>query len=82
MPALEIGWPYFFRFSGVSGIGPLVVVVLVTDAPVEGSVVVTEVETAVPVSAAGGAAVSVGAAGSAEVVVVVVVDAPAEGCWA
>jgi hypothetical protein len=69
LPAWDIGPPYFARFAGVSGTGPLVVVVLVTEAPEDGSVAVTEVETAAPVWAAGGAAVSV------EVVVVVV-------CWA
>jgi hypothetical protein len=56
LPAFDIGLPYFFRFSGVSGTGPFVVVTLVTEAPVDGSVVVTDVETAVPVGAAGGAA--------------------------
>jgi hypothetical protein len=52
LPAFDIGLPYFARFSGVSGMGPLVVVTLVTEAPVDGSVVVTDVETAVPVGAA------------------------------
>jgi len=70
-PACDIGPPYFARFAGVSGTGPLVVVVLVTEAP-DGSVVVTEVEVAVPVVAAGAVA-SVDALDAGEVVVVVVV---------
>jgi hypothetical protein len=64
-----MGAPYFFRFSGVSGIGPLVVVVLVTEAP-EVSVVVTDVEVAVPVGAAVASVVAL-AAGAVVVVVVV-----------
>jgi hypothetical protein len=67
---LDIGWPYFLRFSLVSGIGPLVVVVVVTEAP-DGSVVVTEVEVAVPVGAVASDAAEV--FGGVDVVVVVVV---------
>jgi hypothetical protein len=78
LPACDIGWPYFARFAGVSGIGPLVVRVVVIDAPDDGSTVVTELETAAPVGAAG-AAVSEVADGLGAVVVVVVVVV---GCWA
>ena len=59
LPAWDIGPPYFLRFSAVSGIGPLVVVVTVAVAPVEASLVVTDVEVAEPVAA--GAACSAGA---------------------
>jgi hypothetical protein len=55
LPAWDIGPPYLARFSAVSGIGPLVVVVTVAAAPVEGSLVVTDVEVAAPVAAAGSA---------------------------
>ena len=30
LPARDMGWPYFARFSGVSGTGPLVVIDTVT----------------------------------------------------
>ena len=51
LPAWDIGPPYFLRFSAVSGTGPLVVVVVVTLAPVDESLVVTDVEVAAPASA-------------------------------
>jgi hypothetical protein len=77
LPAFDIGLPYFARFSGVSGMGPLVVVTLVIEAPVAGSVVVTDVETAVPVGAAvASAGVVAEVLGAAWVVVVVVVVGP------
>jgi hypothetical protein len=33
LPARDMGWPYFARFSGVSATGPLVTMVVVTLAP-------------------------------------------------
>jgi hypothetical protein len=76
LPAWDIGPPYLARFSAVSGTGPLVSVVTVALAPVAVSLVVTEVEVAVPVSAVGAVVVSAVGAGLV-VVVVVVVDWPA-----
>jgi hypothetical protein len=52
LPAFDIGWPNLWRFSLVSGIGPLVVTVSVTEAPVAVSTAVTEVDVGVPVCAA------------------------------
>ena len=74
LPAWDIGWPYLARFCGVSGTGPFVVVVVVIDAPVAGSAVVTEVEMAVPVAAAAGAATYVEVVAAAGEVVAVVLD--------
>jgi hypothetical protein len=76
LPAFDIGLPYFFRFSGVSGTGPLVVIVLVTEAPDEGSVVVTEVDVAVPVGAAAASVEVVAEVLGATCVVVVLLVAP------
>ena len=84
MPALDIGLPYFARFSGVSGTGPLVVAVLVTDVPAA-SVVVTEVEVAAPTGATlvvESVEVGVAVLGAVVVVVVVLVPGGGAGCCA
>lgn len=59
MPAWDMGPPYFARFSAVSATGPLVTIDDVTMVPVAGSLAVTEVLVAPPVSAAGAVLVSV-----------------------
>ena len=75
LPACDIGWPYLARLAGVSATGPLVTIEAVTEAPVA-SVVVTEVDVAVP-TGAGAGSVEAGSEGGTGVTVVVVVV-----CWA
>lgn len=63
MPVRDIGAPYFARFSGVSGTGPLVTVVLVTVAPDD---IAVALEFEADVSALGAVGAIVGSAAGDE----------------